>query len=82
MKSRELLNKYPMRFLVWNLNEDTGVFWSDLTTLEDNGFFDPWGRKLSLAGSRRNKNSVGDTISYTIESEFQGYPVEIVIMNE
>lgn len=82
MKTRELLNKYPMTFLVWNLNEDTGIFWSNLETLEDNGFLDPWGQKISLNGAQRQRNSVGDTVAFHIDSEFQGYPVSLVIMNE
>lgn len=85
MKSREMLDKWPMKFLVWNLNEDSGVFWTDLTTLEDNGegvLMDPWGQRISLRGAKRKLNGGGDTIEFHITSEFQGYPVELVVLNE
>lgn len=82
MKSRELLIKYPMTFLVWSLNEETGVFWVDLTTLEDNGMLDPWGKRFNLQGAKREKNSVNDTIAFHVNSEFQGHPVELIVMNE
>lgn len=82
MKTRQLLNKYPMTFLVWSLNEDTGIFWVDLTTLEDNGMLDPWGQRISLRGAKREYNRVNDVISYHLDSEIQGYPVELVVMNE
>lgn len=87
MKSRELLNKFPMRFLVWNLNEDTGVFWSDLSVLEDNdlegrGLLDPWEQKINLRHAKRITNGGGDVIEYHLTAECQGYPVELVILNE
>jgi len=83
MKTRQLLNKHPMTFLVWSLNEDTGIFWVDLTTLEDNGMMDPWGQRISLRKARREYNrGTGDIVSYHLESEIQGWPVELVVMNE
>jgi hypothetical protein len=82
MKTRELLNKFPMTFLVWNLNEDTGVFWTDLTTLEDNEFRDPWGQRISLREARRQRNRVNDVVAFHIDSEFQGHPIELIVMNE
>jgi len=82
MKSRELLSKYPMTFLVWSLNEDTGVFWVNLTTLEDNGFFDPWGQRVILKTAQKVKNRWDEVTEFRIESEFQGYPIELVVINE
>lgn len=82
MKTRELLNTYPMTFLVWSLNEDTGVFWVNLETLEDNGFFDPWGRKINLREAKRIKNRWDEITEYRFESEYQGYPVEFTVINE
>ena len=82
MKATELLKKYPQSFLVWNLNEDTGVFWTDLTTLEDNGFMDPWGQRFSLRSSKKVHNSAGDVIEFRTSADFQGHPVELSIINE
>jgi len=82
MKASELLKKWPAKFLVWNLNEDTEVFWTDTQTLEENGFLDPWGQRISLQSARRVKDRWGDLREYRIESEFQGYPIELVIINE
>jgi hypothetical protein len=82
MKARELLNRHPMRFLVWNLNEDTNVFWSDISTLEDNGFFDPWGQIVNIKSAKKVRNRDGDVIEYQISSEFEGHPVEMTVVNE
>ena len=85
MKCRELLDKWPMQFLVWNLNEDTNVFWSDLSTLEDNNegiLLDPWAQRINLKTAKRITNSPGDTIEYQVSTEFQGYPIDLVILNE
>ena len=82
MKATELLKRYPQSNIVWNLNEDTGVFWTELTIMEDNGFLDPWGQRFSLRGAKKVPNGAGDTIEYRVSSEFQGYPVELSIMNE
>ena len=83
MKTKEMLQKWPARFLVWNLNEDTGILWTELTTLEDNGFFDPWGQKIALKGARRVTDRLsGDVVEYHIETEFQDYPVELIVTNE
>jgi hypothetical protein len=82
MKVQELLNQYPQSFLIWNLNEDTGLFWTELTLLEDNGFMDPWSQRFSLRGSKPILNSAGDTIEFRIATEYQGYPVELSIVNE
>lgn len=82
MKATDLLKKFPQSNLVWNLNEDTSVFWTEMTTMEDNGFADPWGQRFTLRGAKRISNSAGDTIEYRITSDFQGYPIELSIMNE
>jgi len=85
MKAREMLNKWPMAFLVWNLNEDTNVFWSDLTTLEDNGegvLMDPWRQRINLRSAKRQLNGGGDIIAYEVAGEFQGYPITLIIVNE
>lgn len=72
-----------MQFLVWNLNEETGVFWSDLTILDDNGGFDPWGRKFSPeTDGKAIKNRYGEIVKYQIFTEIQGYPVEMLVLNE
>ena len=80
-----MLDKWPMKFLVWNLNEDNDVFWSDLTTLEDNGegvLLDPWGQKINLVSAAKKKNAYGDTTEFHITGEFQGYPTSLIILNE
>jgi hypothetical protein len=82
MKAKDLLERYPQSFLVWNLNEDTGVFWTELTILEDNGFLDPWSQRITLRSAKRIPNSAGDTVEYRLTSDFQGYPVELSIINE
>jgi len=82
MKAREMLDKWPMQFLVWNLNEDTNIFWSDLTTLEDNGeglLLDPWRQRINLRSAKKQFNGGGDTIAYEVSSSFQGYPVELCV---
>ena len=68
--------------MVWNLNEDTNVFWSDISTLEDNGFFDPWYQKIDLRMARKIRNSVNEIIEYHLVGDIQGYPIDIVIVNE
>lgn len=82
MKSTELLKKYPQTNVVWNLNEDTGLFWTELTIMEDNGFMDPWGQRFTLQGAKRIPNPYGDTIEFRIAAEYQGQPVELSIINE
>ena len=82
MKATELLKKYPQTNLVWNLNEESGVFWSELAVLEDNGFTDAWGQRFSLRGAKKILNGAGDVIEFRIEMEFQGYPVSLSIINE
>jgi hypothetical protein len=82
MKATELLKKFPQSNLVWNLNEDSGVFWTELTIMEDNGFMDPWGQRFNLRNAKRIPNGAGDTVEFRIASEFQGYPIELSIMNE
>ena len=82
MKATQLLKKFPQTNLVWNLNEDTGVFWTELTIMEDNGFKDPWGQRFSLDSAKPIPNGAGDTIEFRITSDFQGYPFELSIVNE
>lgn len=82
MKATDLLKKYPQTNLVWNLNEDSGVFWTELTTMEDNGFLDPWGQRFILRGAKRIPNGAGDIVEFRIVSDFQGYPIELSIINE
>jgi hypothetical protein len=82
MKAQELLIKHPPQFLVWNLNEDTGVLWTDLSLLEDNGFFDPWGQRINISTAKQIRNRLGDVTQYHVIAECQGYPVELVIVNE
>lgn len=77
-----MLKKSPIQFLVWNLNEDTNVFWSDITTLEDNGFLDPWGQRINVKSAKKQYNSVGDIIEYRLTTEYQDHPFELVILNE
>ena len=71
-----------MQFLVWNLNEETGVFWADVSILEDNGFLDPWGQKINLSTAKKVRNRVGDITQHQLLTECEGYPVELVIMEE
>jgi hypothetical protein len=85
MKARELLNKWPMVFLVWNLNEDTNTFWSDMATLEENSdgtLLDPWGQRISLLSATKKRNAYNDITEFHITSEFQGYPTTLIILNE
>lgn len=82
MKSTELLKKYPQSFLIWNLNEETSVFWTELSILEDNGLRDPWGQKITLRGAKRVSNSANDVVEFRIIADCQGYPVELSIINE
>lgn len=82
MKATDLLKKFPQSNLVWNLNEDSGVFWTELEIMEDNGFTDPWGQRFTLRGAKRIPNGAGDTVEYRIISDFQGYPIELSIINE
>ena len=82
MKSIEMLEKWPMRFTAWNLNEETGVFWAELSALEEQGLFDPWGQRFALRGAKRKINSVGDTTEFQLYTEFQGYPAALVVLNE
>jgi len=82
MKATDLLKKFPQSNLVWNLNEDTNVFWTDLTIMEDNGMLDPWGQRFTLRGAKKVPNAVGDTVEFRVSTEYQGYPVELSIMNE
>lgn len=86
MKAREMLNKWPMLFLVWSLNEDTNVFYCDLSVLEENGdglLLDPWEQRLNLKSAKRLTNASGDTVlEYRIETEYQGRPVSLSIVNE
>lgn len=81
-----MLNKWPMRFLVWDLNEDTNLFFAELSTLEENGegvLQDPWGQRLNLRHAKKIFNSAGDTVlEYRFSSEFQGYPIELSVINE
>lgn len=82
MKTTELLKRYPQSNLVWNLNEESGVFWTELTVMEDNGFTDPWGQRFNLRQAKRIPNSAGDTVEFRFISEYQGYPIELSIINE
>lgn len=82
MKSTELIQKYPVQFLIWNLNAETGVFWVNLETLEENGFMDPWNNRITLKDARRERNSGHDVVAYHLIIEHQGYPVELIVINE
>ena len=82
MKAIEMLKKNPQRFPSWNLNEDADIFWSDISALEDHGFFDPWFQRINIRSAKRNYNRVGEIASYTYTTEFNGYPFELVILNE
>lgn len=82
MKATDLLKKFPQSNLVWNLNEDTNVFWTELTVMEDNGFFDPWGQRFTIQGAKRIRNGADDTIEFRINSDYNGYPIELSVMNE
>jgi len=82
MKSTELIKKYPVQYLIWNLNPETGVFWVNLETLEENGFMDPWNNRISLKGARRERDSGGDILAYHLDVEYQGYPIELIVINE
>ena len=82
-----MLDKWPMQFLIWNLNEDTGIFWTDLSTLEEhddmvNGLRDPWLQKINLRQAKRKLNGGGDIIAFEVESEYQGYPTTMIVINE
>ncbi len=82
MKIMELIRRYPIQFLIWNVNEDTEIFWSDISTLEDNGFYEPWHQRIDLRSAKRVLNSFGDIVEYRLWVEYQGLPVELVIMND
>ena len=82
MKAKELVTQYPPAFPVWEINEDTNIFWCDLSTLEDQGMKDPWGRKIRLNDGKKIKNSVQEITEYRLNTELEGYPVELVVVNE
>ena len=86
MKAREMLNKWPMQFLVWDLNEDTNLFYAEMGVIEENAdgqLLDPWGQKLNLRNAKKVFNASGDTIlEFRFSTEFQSYPVELSIINE
>lgn len=82
MKSIELLDKYPVQFIIWNVNFDTGIFWANLSDLEDNGFFDPWGQRINISIAKKIRNRLGEITQYHLIGECQGYPVELAIVNE
>ncbi len=71
-----------MQFLVWNLNDDTGIFWSEMSILEDNGFLDPWGQKINLNTAKKIRNKVGEVVQHELFTECEGYPVSLIIMEE
>src|SRR4051812_26242612 len=72
MKATDIVKHFPIDYLVWNLNEDTNIFWTELSSLEDNGMFDPWGRKLALGEGRRKTNRHSQIEHYQFHLEFQG----------
>lgn len=86
MKATEMLKKWPMQFLVWDVNEDTNVFFAELSVLEENGegrLMDPWCQRLNLKSAKPVFNQSNDTVvGYRLFSEFQGYPIELSIINE
>lgn len=71
-----------MQFLVWNLNEDTGIFWANLSDLDDNGCFDPWGQRINISTAKKIRDRAGETTQYHLIGECQGYPVDLIVMNE
>ena len=81
MKIIDLIKRYPITNLVWNVNEDTEIFWSEISVLEDNGFTDPWGQRINLKSGTKVFDSEGDVVEYRLWSDYLGNPFELVIVN-
>jgi hypothetical protein len=82
MKPLELVKKYPPQFLIWNLNENTGIFWVNLETLEESGFLDPWAKKFNFDDGRAMRNNVNEITEWHFRTDIQGYPVDLIVVNE
>lgn len=81
MKLTDLVKRYPITNLVWNTNADTDIFWSEVSVLEDNGFYDPWGQRINLRSGKKVFDREGDVVEYRLWSDYQGIPFELVIAN-
>jgi hypothetical protein len=81
MKIIDLVKRYPITNLVWNTNTDTDIFWSEFSTLEDNGFTDPWGQRINLKSGKKVFDREGDIIEYRLWSDYLGNPFELVVVN-
>ena len=81
MKLRDLIKRYPISNVIWNVNADTDIFWSEISVLEDNGFADPWGQRINLKSGREVFDREGDILEYRLWSDYQGVPFELVVVN-